>query len=104
MSTLDLTDMSLDELKQLKKDVEKAIKSFEARKKKEALAAAQRAAEEMGFNLAELTGELKGKTVTAPKYQHPENPTVTWTGRGRKPKWFVEAIDSGKTAEEMAIA
>ncbi|MEE4211361.1 MAG: H-NS histone family protein, partial [Parvularcula sp.] len=91
MAGIDLSAMSLDELKALHKDVEKAITTFEERKRLEALAAVEAKAKEMGFNLGELTGgKSKGKagaTVSAPKYVHPENPSVTWTGRGRQPGW-----------------
>ncbi len=105
MARVDLDKLSLKELKQLEKDVTKAIKNFEARRKSEAMAAVEAKAREMGFSIAELTGDskTKGKTVSAPKYQHPENPALTWTGRGRKPNWFQEAVDSGTPAESMLI-
>ncbi|WP_354540899.1 H-NS histone family protein [Roseovarius sp. MBR-6] len=38
----------------------------------------------------------------AAKYRHPENPALTWSGRGRKPQWFVEALDAGNTASDLA--
>ena len=103
MTDIVLDDMSLEELKALEKNVAKAIKSFEARKKKQALAAAEAALREHGFTLADVTGNTSAKSVSAPKYQHPENPDLTWTGRGRKPNWFVEALESGKAAEDMLI-
>ena len=31
-----------------------------------------------------------------PKYRHPENSEVTWSGRGRTPKWVQEYKDKGK--------
>ena len=100
----DLSNMSLEDLKQLEKDVAKAIKTFEARKKAEAMAAAEAAAKEHGFSLGDLTGGGKTKSVSVPKYQHPENPELTWTGRGRKPKWFEEALKSGKPENDLLIA
>ena len=62
-------------------------------------------ARELGYSLAELVdSDAKPKRApVAPKYRHPENPTLTWSGRGRKPKWFVEALEAGKTTEHMAI-
>ena len=60
----------------------------------------------MGFNLSELIegGKVKRPTGTvAPKYTHPENPSVTWTGRGRKPKWVEESFSSGKSLDELAV-
>jgi DNA-binding protein H-NS len=62
-------------------------------------------ARELGYSLAELVG-TETKSSRAPavaKYRHPENPALTWSGRGRKPQWFVEALAAGKTAGELAI-
>lgn len=103
---MDLTKLNLKELKQLQKDVDKAITTYEDRVKKEALLAVEAKAKEMGFSLAELMGEGKAggkRQKVAPKYAHPENPSLTWTGRGRKPKWIEEALTSGKSLDDMAI-
>ncbi|MFW6312537.1 MAG: H-NS family nucleoid-associated regulatory protein, partial [Spirochaetota bacterium] len=45
----------------------------------------------------------KKKTPTIPvaTYQHPEDPSTTWSGRGRKPGWILEWIESGKAVEEL---
>lgn len=105
MADIDLNALSLDELTKLQKDVGKAIKSFEDRKRKEALAAIDAKAKEMGFSLAELTGDVKkGKAANPPKYMHPENPELTWTGRGRQPAWIKDGLGSGKTLEDFLIA
>ena len=103
MSDIDLDALTLDELKSLQKDVEKAIRSFEARQKAEALRAAEAAAREAGFSLAELLAAAPEKTPVAPKYRHPENPDLTWSGRGRKPNWFIAALEQGKTADDLLI-
>lgn len=96
--------LSLDELKDIQKNATKAIKSFEVRKRKEALAAVEAKAAEMGFSLSELTGGTKTKsTKSAPKYCHPENPAKTWTGKGRQPNWVKDALASGKTLEDLLI-
>lgn len=41
----------------------------------------------------------KGSGV--PKYQDVTG--LTWTGRGKRPAWFVEALAEGKTPESMLI-
>jgi DNA-binding protein H-NS len=38
----------------------------------------------------------------APKYRDPAS-GKTWTGRGLKPKWVTEALESGKTLDDLAI-
>ncbi|WP_424179079.1 H-NS family nucleoid-associated regulatory protein [Yoonia sp. TsM2_T14_4] len=50
------------------------------------------------------TNKKTRRTYVAPKYQHPENSSLTWSGRGRKPQWFHEALASGKTPEDLAVA
>ena len=103
MPEIDLDGLSLKELKQLQKQVAKAISTFEDRKKKEALAALEAKAAEMGFCLSDLTTGKGGK-ISAPKYQNPDDPTQTWTGRGRKPGWFAQALERGTSPEEMLIS
>jgi len=102
---IDLDELSLAELKKLEKDVAKAIKGFEARQRAEALNAAEAAAREAGFSLSELMGGMKGasKPKASPKYRHPENPSLTWSGRGRQPAWFKEAIASGTETQQLLI-
>lgn len=105
MAGIDLTSLSMDELKQLKKDVTKAIDNFEARRMAEAQAAMEVVAKEHGFSLADIVGGAKGgKSVSVPKYQHPENPALTWSGRGRRPAWFIEAIEAGTSEEDLLIS
>jgi len=41
------------------------------------------------------------KTAGVAKY-HDGN-GLTWTGRGKRPAWFVSALESGKSAEELLI-
>ncbi|WP_415402453.1 H-NS family nucleoid-associated regulatory protein [Tateyamaria sp. SN3-11] len=96
--------LSLSELKDIQKKAAKAIQSFEARKRKEALAAVEAKAVEMGFSLSELTGGAKPKgTKSAPKYCHPENPAQTWTGKGRQPNWVKDALANGIAIEDLLI-
>ena len=99
---MDLDNLSLKELKKLRNDVDKAIKSFETRKKKEALAALEAKAAEMGFSLGELTGGAVKKSAP-PKYQNPDNVGQKWTGRGRQPAWFKAAIEAGKSPDDLLI-
>ena len=102
---IDLNAMSLKELKDLQGQVARAISSFEDRKKKEALAELEEKAREMGFSLAELTGaQIPRKRAPAgAKYANPANRSETWSGRGRKPRWFEDALKSGKRPEEMYL-
>ena len=105
MTDFNLEAMSLKELRQLQRDLTKAISTFEDRHKAEARAKLEAIAKEMGYSLADLIG-VEVKTTRAPavaKYRHPENAALTWSGRGRKPQWFVAALTSGKSADDLAV-
>lgn len=105
MVDLNLNGMSLKELKSLQSKVTNAISSFEHRRKKQALAELEEKARSMGFSLAELTGSsLSRKRAPAiVKYVNPANSSETWSGRGRKPRWFDAALKSGKRPEDLSF-
>jgi DNA-binding protein H-NS len=105
MADFNLEALSLKELRQLQKDLTKAISTYEDRHKAEARAKLEAFAKEMGYSLADLMGcEVKPtRAPAAAKYRHPENPSLTWSGRGRKPLWFVAALEAGKSADDLAI-
>ena len=105
MADCDLEALSLTELKKLQKDLAKAISTFEDRQKADARAEVEALAREMGFSLTDLVG-TNAKATRAPasaKFRHPENPALTWSGRGRKPRWFLDALSVGKTEDELTI-
>ena len=58
-----------------------------------------------GFTVEELFGmKATGrKTKGVIKYRDPEDSTKTWTGKGRKPKWLVKALEEGKALEDFEI-
>ena len=105
MADYDLEALSLSDLKKMQKEVAKAISTFEDRQKAEARAKVEALARELGYSLAELLGTdtKSARAPAAAKYRHSENPALTWSGRGRKPQWFVEALEAGKTASDLAI-
>jgi DNA-binding protein H-NS len=105
MADYDLEALSLTELRKMQKDVAKAISTYEDRQKAEARAKVEALARDLGYSLAELVG-IETKITRAPaaaKYRHPENPALTWSGRGRKPQWFARHINSGKDPSDLAV-
>lgn len=108
MAKINLEKLSLEELKQLEKDVTAAIASFEKRKRSEALAALEAAAKEHGYVLSDLVKSEKAtsgrKQPLPPKYRHPEDASKTWSGRGRQPDWIKEHLADGNSLDEFLIA
>lgn len=105
MSDLDLNALSLGDLKKLQKDLAKAIASFEDRKKAEARAALEEHARTLGFSLGDLAGDAgtRKRAPAAAKYRHPENAALTWTGRGRKPRWVTDHLAKGGALDALAV-
>jgi DNA-binding protein H-NS len=106
MTQINLEEMTLPELKSLQKKVAKAIEGFEERQKSHALAELEAKARELGFSLSELTGTPQGKAkrkAAAPKYRHPDDASVTWTGKGRQPAWFKAAVTSGVSPDDLLV-
>lgn len=105
MAKIDLSKMNHDQLMDLQKDVEKAIRSYEKRRIEEARAAVEARARELGFSLNELTGAKAkaGKSINPPKYRNPADPDQTWSGRGRQPAWVKAHLAAGKDLAKLKI-
>lgn len=104
----DLNGMSLSELRQLQNSVASAIAAHEKKARKEAKAAVEKAAREMGFSIGELFGGEAARSggkqqASAPKYADPADPSRTWTGRGRKPNWVKAYLEKGKSLDDLSI-
>jgi DNA-binding protein H-NS len=87
-----LEKMSLKELMSLDAKIKYAIDEKRVSERHEMRAKMEELARKSGFTVAELFGGRKGKGgKVAPKYRNPKDPSQTWTGRGRRPNWLVEA-------------
>lgn len=104
---IDLESLSLEDLKKLSRDVEKAIAGFEERKRKEALKAMEKVARDHGFSLDEVVKVTKPAAPRKPardaKFRNPANPSETWSGRGRQPGWYKQAIVAGTSPDDMLV-
>ena len=103
---LELENMSRKELLQLRDGIDRALVNAEKRERKAALEAAEKAAAEFGFSLSELS-DTAPRGAKSPKskakYRNPNAPEQTWTGRGRKPQWVHDALNSGTDIAELEI-
>jgi DNA-binding protein H-NS len=41
------------------------------------------------------------RTFAAVQYRNPSNPSETWVGHGRRPRWVIELLRSGKRLDEL---
>jgi DNA-binding protein H-NS len=64
-----------------------------------------------GMDMAGQTGSLPALSerprrrypVVLPKYRNPQT-SETWSGRGKRPRWLIAAIKSGRKIEEFRIS
>lgn len=103
MARKEIKNMSLEELKSLRKEVDAAIADYSERKRIEALKALEAVAADHGMSVDEIIGGKKRKKAkAAAKYRNPADPSQTWSGRGRQPQWYKDAIAGGASPESLA--
>lgn len=106
---IDLGKLSEKELMALKRGVENELKTSRARAiaaaTQELQDAARKIARKHGLTVSEVLGNRRSsrKVPLPAKYRNPNDPGQTWSGRGRQPAWFREAMDEGKSAESLEI-
>jgi len=104
MFNIDFDTMSLEDLKRLKRELDKAIANYNDLRKAEARRDLEEKARKHGFSLSELVdAKITKRGVVAPKYRNPSNPEQVWSGRGRQPVWFREAIVAGTEPDDLKI-
>jgi DNA-binding protein H-NS len=56
--------------------------------------------------LRQLKAPVSGRRPyppVSPKYRNPEQPSETWAGRGRQPRWLITQLNSGKRIDDFRI-
>jgi DNA-binding protein H-NS len=59
-----------------------------------------------GFAIDELFGAArsrKTRRAAKPKYRNPADHAQTWSGRGKRPRWFNAALSAGKKEKDLLI-
>ena len=101
---------NIQDLLKQREDLERQIKQLQENSRSEAINTIKELMAQNNLSIEDLQStrsgkksESGGKTGTvAPKYRDPAS-GKTWTGRGLKPKWVTEALESGKTLDDLAI-
>ena len=105
--SIELSNLSLEQLDQLKVDIDREIFDRKKQKQKSLRADIERLAQEAGVSLDELFGTAvkptKAKKQVAAKYRNPNDAAQTWSGRGRQPVWLAALLAEGKSLEDFLI-
>lgn len=106
---MDLATLSFDELTSLKSRIETELVSRRHAEEQRFLADVRAKAAALGLDsqaLAQLlskTNHKSQKASTLPAlYRHPET-GAEWSGRGRKPKWYIACLESGVSVEALKV-
>lgn len=96
--------MSFRELQEFELKVKKAKIAVQERSRSQVREKLEAIAAEAGFKIGELFGGRGGKgRKVAAKYANPDDPSDTWTGRGRRPRWLTAKIKGGEKQEKFLI-
>jgi DNA-binding protein H-NS len=117
--TINLDELSIDELEKLIKQAESALEKKRKAELKNAQAVLEKMAKELGVDPSELLKGANDKKASrkkragkkkagvrkpaAVKYRDPNNSSNTWTGRGKRPLWLQDALSKGAKLEDFAV-
>ena len=109
-------NLTMSELVKLRRRIDKKISNLKKQNLKDAKIEVRLVAKKYGVTIGDIAGianidsansktvlpksKLKGRKLPI-KYIHPEDPSSMWTGRGRKPKWVEEALESGYALTDL---
>jgi DNA-binding protein H-NS len=109
---LNLDALSVDEMWQLHEEISRVLSvrlTSEKRELEKRLAQLRREKDMRESEAAEAR-PLKNAAPARrkyprvfPKYRNPQEPSETWSGRGKQPRWLAAALKTGHTIEEFAI-
>jgi DNA-binding protein H-NS len=102
---MDLSHLSVAELNALQGDITREIARRRRSEADSLVNEFRRRAAELGLSVEDLvSGKPTAKRgKVAIKYRHPDDASLTWTGRGKRPRWVDTWVKAGGTLEQLAI-
>ena len=103
-TTIDLDNLNVDELRAITENAQQLIAKKQHQRLYDAYTQFEQIAEESDSTISEIleAGEKLEKKRNI-KYRNSDNNEETWTGRGRKPTWLVDALAKGNKLEDFLI-
>lgn len=98
---------TLEQLQQQKKELEKKIKRQIGIERNRTIATIIASMNEFNITIGDIEAAITAKTNKTDKevvvrYINPET-GATWTGKGKRPKWVLQALEQGRDLEDFAI-
>ncbi|WP_201533127.1 H-NS family nucleoid-associated regulatory protein [Psychrobacter immobilis] len=103
-NVIDLDSLNVDELRAITENAQQLIAKKQHQRLYDAYMQFEKISEESDATIEEIlqAGEKLEKKRNI-KYRNTNDNEETWTGRGRKPTWLVEALAAGHDVEDFAI-
>ena len=108
---MNLEAMSVDQMWELHEEISRVLSARLTTEKRELERRLERLRRDRPA--AKVGSEMNGTAATPerrkyprvyPKYQNPQDPSETWSGRGKTPRWLVAALETGHKLDEFAIS
>lgn len=108
LNGIDLSKLSIEELENLVRDAQAEIVNRKEAERQRVLDQIRELAASIGTTPEALLkqqagGRGGGGAKVEAKYRNPDDPSQTWSGRGKRPQWINEALAAGKTLEDLAV-
>jgi len=103
MKRSDLEILSTEELRVLHRKVTATLKAKISAEKKVLEDRLSQINRRFRVTQASKTPERRPYPTVFPKFRNPEQPSETWAGRGRKPRWLIAQLKSGKQIDDFRI-
>ena len=102
---LDLSTTSLEELLHYQNLLDKEVTKRRQETKREAAQKIRELAKTYQLDVQDIVSSPTSskRSKVKPKYQHPTQPEVQWSGRGRQPLWVAEWVNEGKSLEALLM-
>lgn len=107
---INLKSLSADQLSKLISSARSQLEQSRSQQISEVRGKIEALLKSSGLSLADVfprqvgKGKHKAKGSVAAKYRNPEDPSQTWSGRGKRPLWLVAALKKrGVTLDSLLI-
>lgn len=103
--SIDLTGLSSHQLDELIAKAAETKRNLQKQRINDVRKKLAQIAKDEGYTIEELFGKgaKGGKGSVAAKYANPADPSQTWSGRGKRPNWFKDALAAGTSEESLRV-
>src|SRR6516162_4934063 len=103
MKGINIDSMTIDELSTLEDEIRETLA---ARIADQTSILEKRLKQLIGQSKAVRGGQRRPRPYprVLPKYRNPDQPSETWSGRGKQPRWLAAQLRSGKRIGDFLIA